>query len=126
MENRGMHEASIAAALMEQVRPFVPEGAALHLVRLDVGALEHIDDEVLQAAWDGMTDGTGLASSSIEVTRIPLRVRCRQCGVEHEPEDIAVLVCPECGAAQPEVLQGSGVLLRGLEVDQTIEQTEDE
>lgn len=118
-----MHEASIAEALMEQVRGFVPDGSSLHLVRIDVGALEHIDDDVLQAAWDGMTEDTPLASSTLEVTRIPLLVRCGACGTEHEPEDVAVLICPRCHAVRPQVLQGSGVLLRGLEVDQPIDRS---
>jgi hydrogenase nickel incorporation protein HypA/HybF len=115
-----MHEMSIVESLLEQVRTFVPDGATLQVIHLEVGALEHLDPELMRDGWIARTEGTPLAGSALEMTRVPLRVRCRACGNEYAPEDAALLLCPSCGAALPDVLQGSGVVLRSLEVDQPV------
>lgn len=112
-----MHEAAILEALREQVESFTPADGRLLLVRLEVGGLEHLDPGVMTDLWAIVTDATRLAGSDLRVTRVPVRIRCRACGEEYEPEDPAVLVCPACGVARPEVLAGSGVLLRSLEVE---------
>lgn len=112
-----MHELSIVSALVEQVRAFVPEGATLTGVRIEVGALEHLDDEALRSLFRLLTEGTPLSGAGLAVTRVPLRVRCAACGTEHAPPDPAALFCPACEAARPEVLAGSGVVLSSIEVD---------
>jgi hydrogenase nickel incorporation protein HypA/HybF len=113
-----MHEAAILSALHEQVESFTPAGASLLAVRIEVGGLEHLDPDVMTHLWEVFTAESRLTGSTLSVTRIPVRVRCGECGEEHEPEDVAVLVCPACGAVRPEVLEGSGVLLRSLEVEE--------
>ena len=115
---RAMHEAAILSALREQVESFAPEGSVVHEVKIDVGGLEHLDAEVMTTLWEALSMDTRLAGSRLSVTPVPVRVRCRECAAEHEPEDPAVLVCPGCGAVRPEILEGTGVILRSLEVEQ--------
>jgi len=114
-----LHEASITQALVDQVRSFVPEGASLLSVRIEVGALEHLDADVLRWTWDVFTEGTDLSGAKLEIESVPLRVCCRACGHEWLPEDPAVLVCPACEAVLPDLQWGTGVLLRSLEVEET-------
>jgi len=118
-----MHETSIIDSLIEQVGTFAPPGAEVEVVRIDVGQLEHLDDEIMRLAWKAMTPDTPCAGAVLEIDRIPVHVRCQACSHEYQPEDEAMLVCPECASAQPEILQGAGVLLRSLEVETTVEQT---
>lgn len=113
-----MHEVSIIQALLDQVQTLVPAATRLESVHVEVGELEHLDPEVMTLAWAGATDSGPFAGARLEVVRVPLRVRCRACGAEHEPEDPAILLCPACGVVRPEVLEGSGVLLRRLEVEE--------
>jgi len=113
-----MHEISIMQALLEQVRALKPDGALLREVHLEVGELEHLDGEVMQTGWTVLTSGSELAGAVLSITRVPVRVRCRVCGQEYEPEDVAVLLCPNCEAVQPEVLEGTGVLLRRMAIDE--------
>lgn len=117
-----MHEMSIATALLEQVEAVMPENSRLAEVRIEVGALEHLDSEVMRLAWQSLTaDAPPLAGSMLEIRRVSLRIRCRNCGCIYEPEDIYGMICPQCAAAQPEILQGSGIVLIGLSVDQEIQ-----
>jgi hydrogenase nickel incorporation protein HypA/HybF len=116
-----MHETAIIQSLLEQVGSFVPEGAVLKEVRIDVGRLEHLDETVMQATWAALTEGTELAETNLHIDRIPVRLRCRACGGEYEPQDLIGLACPACDVARPEVLAGGGVLLRSLEVDEPVQ-----
>ena len=113
-----MHEASITEALVDQVREHVPAGARLVSVSIEVGELEHLDGEVMRTIFTAATEGTALAGATLEIERVALKVRCRGCGTTHEPEDAAMLMCPECGRVLPDVIEGSGMLLRSLEVDE--------
>ena len=112
-----MHEGAIAEALLEQVREFLPDHATLKEVHIDVGRLEHLEETVLRTYWAALTKDTAEEGSLLSISAIALKVRCRGCGTEYEPEDQAIMLCPQCGAARPEILQGSGVVFRRMEVE---------
>jgi hydrogenase nickel incorporation protein HypA/HybF len=116
-----VHETAIIDALLEQVRSFVPPGAVLRQVCIDVGGLEHLDAEIMQTAWSALTAGTEAAGSTLRISRVAVRVRCDRCGHVYEPQDTAILLCPECETARPRILSGAGVLLRSIDVDQPAE-----
>lgn len=112
-----VHEASILGALIGQVKSFLPKGASLESVHVEVGDLEHLDEEVMRFLWGAMTVASGLEGARLEVTRVPVKIRCAGCETEYEPANVADLTCPACRATRPEVIQGSGVVLRSLEVE---------
>ncbi len=113
-----MHEIAIAEALFEQVRTLAPPGTKVCSVSVEVGGLEHLDAQVLSAAWQSITTDGELAEALLDVQGIPVRVRCRSCNSESQPEDLAILTCAACGAVRPEVIAGSGIVLRSLEVQE--------
>jgi hydrogenase nickel incorporation protein HypA/HybF len=113
-----MHETAITEALFDQVRGHMPERGRLIRVRVELGALEHIQPEVMATVWEVMTRDTPLAGSNLEFRHVALRVRCDACGHEYEPEDAAILLCPECGVVRPTVRSGRGVRLLALEVEE--------
>jgi hydrogenase nickel incorporation protein HypA/HybF len=112
-----MHEAAITQALIEQVRGAMPAGATLASCRIEVGELEHLDSDVMDTMWRGMTAASALEGARLVIDRVPVRVRCGGCDAEFEPDDHAILMCPTCGAVRPQLLAGAGVLLRSLDVD---------
>ncbi|MEN8149345.1 MAG: hydrogenase maturation nickel metallochaperone HypA [Planctomycetota bacterium] len=114
-----MHETAITEALVEQVRSFRPEGSRVDTVRVEIGALEHIQPEVMATVWEVAVDGTDLAGATLEFVHTALRVECRACGRVYEPEDPAILLCPACGVVRPRVVEGSGVRLLSLAVEDT-------
>ena len=113
-----MHEGAIAEALLEQVRKYLPDHAVLREIHIDVGRLEHLEEMVLQTFWAALTKGTDEEGSLLSIKVIALKVRCRACGMEYEPDDPSIMLCPQCDAARPEVLEGSGVVFRRMEVEQ--------
>ncbi len=112
-----MHEISIVQSLANGILEHLPAGADLIRAVVEVGSLEHVDDEVMQTAWTAVTMAPPLENASLVIERIPVRVCCRSCSTEYSPEIQAYLACPSCGEARPEVLAGWGVVLRSLEAD---------
>lgn len=112
-----MHEASIAQSLLEQVRRCLPTGARPLEIHIDIGEMEHIDGPVLEAAWSVISEHSSCAGARLRISWTPVTVRCRTCGTEHAPDDQAIMVCPGCGAARPEVLTGNGIMLMRVEAE---------
>jgi len=112
-----VHEMSIVQALTLEIGEHLPPEASLIRVVVEVGSLEHLDETVMQTAWDAVIMDKPLEGAKLDVERIAVRVRCRSCATEYAPEVQSYLACPDCGEARPEVLAGWGVTLRTLEAD---------
>ena len=106
---------SIIQSLTGQIAEHLPAKAHPQNVTITVGSLEHLDAEVMQLAWDVATRESPLQNTQLTIERVDVRVRCRSCDQEFAPLDAAYLVCPECGLARPEVLEGWGVTLKSIE-----------
>ncbi len=111
-----MHEMSIVSSLVEQVRAHLPVGSTVERVLIEVGALEHLVEEMMEAAWRSCTLGTELEGVELALASVPMRVRCGSCCTEYEPTELACLYCPSCEVANPIILRGKGVILKSIEV----------
>ncbi|MCL4221249.1 MAG: hydrogenase maturation nickel metallochaperone HypA [Phycisphaerales bacterium] len=114
-----MHEAAITQALIEQVRAAMPPGARLQRCAVQVGELEHLDPYVMQTIWQASTANTDLRGAELVIERVALRVRCGACAREFTPADRSIMLCPSCGSVKPQLLSGTGIILRSLEVERT-------
>ncbi|GAB4385905.1 MAG: hypothetical protein Kow0022_13480 [Phycisphaerales bacterium] len=112
-----MHEAAITQALLEQVEQAMPRVGRLVRCTISIGRLEHLDASVMRLMWQASVMGTRLEGAELNVVHTPVRVRCGACGHVYEPEDQAIMLCPACGRVLPQVVEGSGVVLRSLEVE---------
>ena len=95
-----MHELSIAAALLEQVRRHTPAGQRVTIARIEAGALQGIDPDALQFAWQSLTAGTAEARAQLELKVHSFKVSCRECGRRFESADMfAPCVCGSVNTA---------------------------
>jgi Zn finger protein HypA/HybF involved in hydrogenase expression len=106
-----VHEKAVVRSLTDLVRKHLPPHATLEAAVVEVGALENLDSEPLERAWETLTRNQDLAGSSLRLEVVPIRVRCRVCALHFAPEDPGYLVCPRCGDDHPTVLSGRGVTL---------------
>ena len=84
-----MHELSIAQALIDKVNRVAETEGATRVMRIaiTVGALSGVDPEALEFAFPIAAEGSAAAHASLDITRLPARVLCSECGRE---------TCPEC------------------------------
>ena len=114
-----MHELSIAlgivdAASEEAIRQNASRVCAVHL---KLGPLSGVVKEALEFAYEASCFGTPLAGSRLIIEDRPLVVYCTACRAERTLASIQRFVCPECGAATPQVIGGRELELAALEVE---------
>lgn len=113
-----MHEFSIATQLLDKVL----EAARLHgaarvtAVEVEVGALQLVVPEALQAAFRAASQATPAEGAELRLAEVPAAAVCRPCGRRFAPE-VANYVCPQCGQADAEIVEGRGVVLKFIECE---------
>ena len=111
-----MHEVAIAQRLVHLMRDAADGAGGGRVVsgRLLVGQLTCIDPGCLAFGFEIAARGTVAAGARLDIVPVPLRLRCRQCGVERGGE----LYEPcRCGAVAGEVLAGRELRLESIDVD---------
>ena len=113
-----MHELSIVASLFEIMEEKAKEHRAkeISLVRLKVGKLSGVVPEFLQSAFNLYKKDTIAATASLEVEEVPLRIKCKKCGVVTEAADF-VFICSACGSKGLEIIEGTELLLAKIDLD---------
>jgi hydrogenase nickel incorporation protein HypA/HybF len=106
---------AIATNLLEAVLSVAAENSAFTVdeVELEAGVMKLIVPEALELAWSVVTEGTAAQGALLKVTEVPMRARCRKCGLEFEPK-IDNFLCSGCGQADVEIVAGDDIILKGV------------
>lgn len=114
-----MHELSVALALVEQVMACREQERfeGVREITVSVGALSGVDARSLAFCFPLAVEGTPLAGCGLRLEEIPVRLRCRACGVEAEAIEPHLLMCGACDSGQVEIVAGQELILRALEVN---------
>lgn len=94
---------------------------AVHRIKVQIGPLSGVEPQLLQQAFPIAVAGSLAAEAVLEIELLPIRVRCRQCGMESEAS-ANKLICGECGHWQTQLISGDEMLLTSLELDRPTEE----
>ncbi|HOG45981.1 MAG TPA: hydrogenase maturation nickel metallochaperone HypA [Anaerolineae bacterium] len=113
-----MHELSVTQHLLSVVLEHAEQAGAQRVTRIDlrIGALTGIVDESIQFYFDFVSRDTPAAGARLAFAHVPVRLRCRQCGAEFEPQERDWL-CPDCSATGGEVVAGREFSVESIEVE---------
>jgi hydrogenase nickel incorporation protein HypA/HybF len=112
-----MHELAVTESILEIALRHAQESnskkiLALHLV---IGQLSSIVDDSVQFYWDIISRDTPAEGSKLLFKRIPVRLKCQECGQEYSPgEDLA---CPACQSTHVRVTAGDEFRLEAIDVE---------
>ncbi|MFC4679370.1 hydrogenase maturation nickel metallochaperone HypA [Desulfovibrio legallii] len=115
-----MHEMSIAQSLLQMaVEEISHRGCSrLQVVSVACGALSGVVPESLQFCFEILVKDTPHEGARLEITVLPLRLRCSQCGKVFggEGQDALWEPCPDCGEQFGHVVeQGKELYLDRIE-----------
>ena len=112
-----MHELSIVANLYEILEEKAREQKAkkITLVKLQIGILSGVVPEFLRTAFDIYKKDTLASEAKLEITEVPLKIRCKSCRAESTFEEMA-FICGKCGSADIEILDGTELILEKMEL----------
>lgn len=110
-----MHELSLATALIDQVLAAASLNglARVEEVEVDVGVLQLVVPEALEAAFAAVSADTIASGAVLKQIEVSARARCRCCGRDYQPE-FRIYTCPGCGRADAEILSGRDIILKSI------------
>jgi len=113
-----MHELAICQALIEQVERVARENSASSIVEVvvSIGPLSGVEPALLEHAYPLAAAGTMAEHARLVVQAVPVKVRCRSCGVESEAVPNRLL-CGACDDWQVDVTAGEELLLQRVEIE---------
>jgi hydrogenase nickel incorporation protein HypA/HybF len=113
-----MHELGIATDIVGVVTRVAEEHEARRVgeVVVEVGVLSGVERESLEFCFEAITRGTRLEGSHLKVVEIKPRARCDECGREYEVR-MDNFHCPHCRSRRFEILIGSDISIKEVEVE---------
>jgi hydrogenase nickel incorporation protein HypA/HybF len=112
-----MHEMSLAEGMLQIVEDTARKNGAAKVtaVRLELGALSHVEAEALRFCFDAVARGGIAEGARLEIVTTPGRAWCMPCG---DTVELARLgdACPRCGGYQLQVTQGEEMRLKDIEI----------
>lgn len=111
-----MHELAVCQALLTEVERSARQAGAATVRRVvvRVGPLSGVEPELLARAFEVARAGSIAATAELALQRAPARVRCRDCGSEHEVPPNRLL-CGACGSWRTDLRAGDELVLQRVE-----------
>lgn len=117
-----MHELSIAHELLHVVMEHAPAGARVISVRVQAGAMQAIDPDAMQFAWQAATQGEFAEGARLDLELMQWHLECGACGRTWEADE-AFEPCA-CGNPRPTVAGSDELTLVSLDVEDPREPTQ--
>ncbi|MEA1888676.1 MAG: hydrogenase maturation nickel metallochaperone HypA [Pseudomonadota bacterium] len=113
-----MHELAICQALIDQVEDLARDNRAIAVraIWLNVGPLSGAEIPLLEHAYPVAAAGTVAEGAELFIEPMPIRVKCKTCGVESEASANRLL-CGECGDYHTGLVSGDEMILTRIEFD---------
>jgi hydrogenase nickel incorporation protein HypA/HybF len=112
-----MHEMALAESMLGIVEDTARRngGSRVTLVRLEIGALSHVEPEALRFCFDAVTRGSLAERAALEIVTTPGRAWCMPCGDTVDLPRVGE-GCPHCGSYQLQVSAGDEMRVSEIEI----------
>ncbi len=113
-----MHEASIAANLLEIVSEQCRKGgySRIGTINLKIGRASGIMKDALLFAFDAMKTDSPAKEAVLNIEEVAVSGSCRDCGGAFTVEEEYILACPLCGGGSFRVVGGRELDIVDMEV----------
>ena len=113
-----MHEMSIAQSVLDIILQESQNHKVNRVlsVAVKVGELSSVETESLRFCFDFLTKGTLAEGARLEIERIQVTCRCRECGSSFTVKEL-VFACPACKSPEVEMLSGRELSVDSFEAE---------
>jgi len=118
MREASLHEATVAAGILETVERVAADNCATRItgIRLQIGEFTCIQPEALRFCLQALCEGTIAQGAALSIVRIKTAAVCRECRSEFSVHEIEFR-CPTCASTNIELLSGRELVIESIEVD---------
>lgn len=115
-----MHEYYLFQSLLLHLKELLSgfKNPRLERVIISVGEFSGVDLDYFRSVVETFREGTILESAEIVFEKEKLRVGCRVCGRQSEPEDKRAR-CPHCGSFSVDILAGLDLVIKRIEAEES-------
>jgi hydrogenase nickel incorporation protein HypA/HybF len=112
-----MHELGLMTGIMDAVIKTANDAGADKVteIKLTVGQMTQVVEEAMVFAFEALSEGTMCEGANLDLTIVPPRSRCLECGAEYDHDQFHVR-CPECDSPFTELLQGREMQIDSIEI----------
>ncbi len=113
-----MHELSVALSIIEGAEEEASRngGGRVCAVYVKLGALSGVSRDALLFSYELACNGTCLEGSRLVIEEVPIRIFCVNCDSEGDPVSGQCLRCARCGKSGCRLVEGTDLMLAGLEL----------
>ena len=113
-----MHELSLVASVFDILEEKAREHGAARVTKvvLKVGVMSGVVPDLLESAFDSYKKGTLAEEARLEIVRVPVKLRCPDCGGETAREDTD-FSCAACGSRRVEIVAGRELVVETIELE---------
>ena len=117
-----MHELSVANSIIEIVQRSVPgpSRGEVRTVNIRLGTQAGVVPDSLLFYFDILKEDAGFKNAHLVMENIPFIVHCVTCD-KSLPSDSGLLICPECGGSDTQVVSGTELLVADIELEDPLE-----
>ncbi len=114
-----MHELPVTQSLLDIVKNKAVEINARKVIRINavVGELSGVEPDCVKFYFDVLKTEYGMDETTLEFTRVPALLTCRDCQQEFHTEEIP-WICPQCSGLNLNINKGSECYIESIEVDE--------
>ena len=113
-----MHELSVTQEVLKIALEKAEAAKAEKITKINlvIGEMSGIVDDCVQFYFDFLSKDSIASGARLSFTRIPMRVRCRNCDFSFSP-DKSVWSCPQCRKWDAEIVAGQEFYIDSIEVE---------
>ena len=113
-----MHELAITQSMFDLVLQHAEKAGARKVgkINLVIGEMTGVVGECVQFYLEFLSKGTVVEGAVLDVTTVPAKARCRDCGGTFELKEFD-WTCPGCSGKSLEAIGGRELFVESIEVD---------
>jgi len=114
-----MHELAVTQGILKIALENAEKANARQItgINLLIGRLSSIVDDSIQFYWDIISQDTPAAGAIIHIDRVPIELKCGDCGNNYSPVLDDGFECPKCQSARVTVIKGDELRVESIDIE---------
>jgi hydrogenase nickel incorporation protein HypA/HybF len=113
-----VHELPITQSMLDIVVEKARESGTKKVTKINtiIGALSGVEKSCIEFYFDCLKNDYGLSGAVLDITTVPVSLKCRKCGREFTAEDLP-WSCPDCESYSIALIRGNECYVESIEVE---------
>jgi len=113
-----MHELAVTQSILRIALDNAQKANAKQItgINLQIGQMASLVDDSIQFYWDIISEGTIALGAKLNITRIPTKMRCFDCGNVFSPGSDS-FECKSCNSNRVQVVEGEEMRVDSIDVE---------